>query len=130
MADHACGTKTPALFQMVIRLPFRYGKSRFETEDSWLDVRVSAFTSAAWFSDEQAVLKVGDPITGFLEGSNSREHCGCQLTGWDKTTASEWRLLDAASFPAKLELNSDAVSALPQLHRDGFPITHQPNLIG
>ena len=129
-ADRECGTKTPAMFQIIIRLPFRYGKSRLETVDSWLDCRVSAFTSAAWFADEQAVLKVGDPVSGFSEGSDGKEHFGCRLTGWDKTAAQEWRLLDAASFPAKLEMNSHVLSALPQLHRDGFSITHQPNLIG
>ena len=128
LADHECGTKTPALFQVIVRLPFRYGKSRFETLDSWIDVRVSAFTSAAWFLDEQAVLKVGDPVSGFLEGSNSKEHFGSQLTGWDKCSAADWQLLDSASLPPKIELNSDVLSALPQLHRDGFPIVHSPNV--
>ena len=86
-------------------------------------------TGAACFACDEAVLKVGSPVSGFIEGSNSKEHFGAQLTGWDLALASEWSLLDRASFPAKLELNGDVIAALPQLHRDNFPIVHQPVVI-
>lgn len=100
-ADKERGAKTPALMQIVVRLPFKYGKSRLETEDSWLGCRVSAFISAACFANTEAVLRVGSPVTGFLEGSNIREHFGDQLTGWDGCRAADWKLLDPASFPAR-----------------------------
>ena len=45
-ADKECGTRTPAMLQVVVRLPFRYGKNPLETRDSWLDCRVTAFMSA------------------------------------------------------------------------------------
>ena len=145
LADKEHGTLTPALLQIVARLPFRYGKNRLETMDSWLDCRASAFmstrnslvrvfantipTGAACFACDEAVLKVGSPVSGFSEGSNSKEHFGAQLTGWDLALASEWSLLDRASFPAKLELNGDVISALPQLRRGNFPIAHAASLI-
>ena len=69
-------------------------------------------------------------VSGFLEGSNSKDHFGAQITGWDVSWASEWKLLSPASFPAAIETNGDVIAALPQLHRDNFPITHAAVLIG
>ena len=128
--DKECGAKTPALFQVVLQLPFRYGSTRGEGFDSWLHFRVSAFTSAACFDKASTVVKVGSPVSGFLESTNSKEHFGAQLTGWDTCPASEWKLSDGRSFPAKIELNSNVLSALPQLDRGNFPIARAPGLIG
>ena len=75
-------------------------------------------------------LKSATLFPAFSEGSDSKGHFGCQLTRWDRCLASEWKLLDPASFPAKIELNSDVASALPQLRRDGLPIARAPNTIG
>ena len=74
----------------------------------------------------EAVLKVGSPVSGFLEGSNSKDHFGAQLTGRGASWASGWKLLSPASFPAHIETNGDAIAALPQLHRGNFPIAHAP----
>ena len=50
LADHECGAKTPALFQVVAQLPFRCGSTKFESYDFWLHCRISAFASAARFN--------------------------------------------------------------------------------
>ena len=83
---------------------------------------------AACFAEEQSVLKVGSPVSGFIEGSNSKDHFGAQLAGWDTCLASEWSLLDRRSFPAHIETNGDVIAALPQLHRENSPIAHAPNV--
>ena len=81
-ADKESGALTPAIFQILARLLFRYGKSKDDVQDSWVDARVAAFTLAAWFEDEETVLKVGPPVSGSIEASNSKEHFGAQRTGW------------------------------------------------
>ena len=122
------GTVTPALLQISAQLPFRYGKSRGETSDSWTRCRISAFISTDVFCPPIQMLRVGGPVTGFIEATNSKEHFGAQLTGRAKTIASEWNLLAVACFPEKIELNIDATSALPKLDRGNFPIDHAPNV--
>ena len=99
-------------------------------EYPFYDTKKAIPMGAACFDHDEAVLKVGSPVSGFLEGSNSKDHFGAQLTGWDVSWASEWKLLSPASFPAAIETNGDVIAALPQLRRDNFPITHAPVLIG
>ena len=122
MADDECGTDTPAVFQVVVQLPFRYGSTKGEAFDSWLHCRVTAFMSAACFEEPRLFLKVGDPVSGFLECTHSKKHFGAQLTGWPRTLATEWKTISPASFPLAFELNGDVIAALPRTKR-GLLIT-------
>ena len=115
MADEECGAETPALFQVVLQPPFRYGSTKWETYDSWLRCRGTAFTSAAFFEEHQLFLKVGDAVSGFVECTTSKAHFGAQLTGRSKTLATERKALQPASSPTAIELNGDVIAALPQL---------------
>ena len=99
---------------MIFQIPFRYGHAKFGTYDSWLHCRVAAFTSSACLDAANLFLKVGDPASGFIECANSKTHFGAQLTGWSKSLASEWKLLQPASFPGLIELDSNVLSALPR----------------
>ena len=47
------------------------------------------------------MLKLGDPVTGFLE-SASRELNSAQLSGWDICTAAEWLKLSENTFPPRV----------------------------
>ena len=122
------GTAAPALLQMVVQLPFRHGKTRAETYDSWIHCRISAFISSAACDPPIQMLRVGGPVAGFIESTSSKEHFVAQLDGWGGTLASEWKLASAASSPEKIELNIDVISTLPQLSKADFPITHAPNV--
>ena len=75
------GTVTPALLQIARQLPFRYGTSRAESYDSWTHVRISAFISTTAFDPPIQMLRVGDPVTGFIESTNSKDRDGAQFDG-------------------------------------------------
>ena len=65
-ADDECGTETPALFQVVLQLPFPYGSTKCERYDSWLRCRVSAFTSASCFGCLMGAFFSDFRLTHFL----------------------------------------------------------------
>ena len=126
--DDTPGTQTPAMMQIVIQLPFSYGKTKAGTYDSWAHCRMSAFISAAAFGPPVATLRVGGPVAGFVENTNSQEHKNAQLTGWSAALASEWKLSQPAASPGEIELNSDVISAPPQLRKANFPAVRAPNV--
>ena len=91
--------ETPTLLQIGIHQPFRHGKSRAVSYGSWIHVGLSSFIITDAFDPPVQMLRVGDPVTGFVEGASSEDHFGAQLSGWAKTLDTEWKLLHAASFP-------------------------------
>ena len=126
--DEERGAETPALLQIVAHLPFRYGKTRAATYDIWAHCRISACVSTDAFDSPVQLSRVCDPVSGFVESANSKDHFGAQLTGWDKVLASEWEVLHDASFPASIELIIDVISTMPQLANGNFSITHAPDV--
>ena len=86
-------TETGAQLQVVLTTPFRYGLEPEETENSWIFARVNCYSSTAAFSNNFRLLKLGDPVTGFLEGAGSSKRRSAQLTGWDTWSAAEWQLM-------------------------------------
>ena len=81
------GTDTPAQLQIVIKIPWKYGHSSAEKENSWMYARVQAFVSKALFSQPAQVVKLGSCISGFLEPTSGTSK-SCQLVGWDVCTLS------------------------------------------
>ena len=80
--------------------------------------------SAACFGEPQLFLKVGDPVSGFLECTNSKKHFGAQMTGWPKALATEWKkIISPASSPSAFELDGDVIAALPRTKRGSSDFT-------
>ena len=73
-------------------------------------------------------MRVGGPVSCFVESTNSDDHFGAQLTGWNKVLSSDRQVLQAASFPASIEINVDVISTLPQLADGNFSITRAPDV--
>ena len=74
---------------------------------------ISTFISAASFAADAMTLRVGDPVSGFAECTNRKEHIGDPLTGWAAEFASEWHLLHPDSPRETIEINIDVVSVPP-----------------
>ena len=118
----------PARIQAVAKLWRRYGPMREEALESCCYCRVVAPASAAAFEGESVVLTAGGPISGVLEAT-SGAHPTDQLSGWNPDSAAEWELRSPRTFPdGGLELNGDAISALPALARDHFGRYRPPNV--
>lgn len=75
-----------------------------------------------------ATLRVGDPITGFVESTNNFAPMGAHLAGWEAALASGWDLLPPDSFPGGIELNRDFIAIHPRLRWADYPIAHAPNV--
>ena len=142
---------SPALLTIITKVWWRYGSLKAEQHDSWIWCRLltfefphcssrhliwelthTAFTGTALFDGSMETLVVGDPVAGLIEAT-SGSLLTAQLSGWDKTTAAEWKLLPPRSFLddgpyGGLELNGDALATLPAIAAENFGHTHAPNV--
>ena len=110
---------TPALLQLVAKLPWRYWGSPSERGDSFLYCRVNMFASQAAFSSSGRLIRVGDPVCGFVEPT-SGDASSAQATGWDICDPAVWKMSAPASAPAVFELNPNALFRLPQMAAGNF----------
>ena len=60
-------TATPFTAQIVTKLPFRYGKTEAERQDSYVFVRIQAFSSRACLGKSFDTVALGTPIRGVLD---------------------------------------------------------------
>ena len=73
-------------------------------------------------------IVIGDPISGLVEAT-SGTLLTAQLTGWNKISAAEWKLMHPRSFPEDgFDLNGDALATLPAIAATSFGHTHPPNV--
>ena len=120
------GTGSPFCAQVILRLPFRYGSSPSEMEDSWVFCRVNAFSSCACLPSAAQGVRVGQIVSGVLAKS-SHEYHTAQLVGWSGTSASDWKMLSPRTFPVNgIELSLHDVYRLPALNRRHFPSPAEP----
>ena len=73
-------TCTPVILQVVVKLPYRFGKTEAEFRDSWVFARVNAFASRACLAKSFEAVTLGTPITGVLDCTNS-DYRSAQLVG-------------------------------------------------
>ena len=83
---------------VILRVPFRYGDSPFEAENSCLYCRVNAFASCDYLPSSAQAVRIGMPVCGVVSKSSLDYHTA-QLVGWDPTTASDWKLLSPDACP-------------------------------
>ena len=111
---------TPALLQVVLKIPFRYGISSHERENSWVFCRVNAWASQAAFAGSAGrLVRVADPVCGFIEPT-STEKDSAQLIAWDLCDPAVWKMAAPASVPSYFEINPNALFRLPQLGAENF----------
>ena len=99
--EESFGTETPAALQILAHLPFRYGSQPVGIRDGWASVRLTAFVSAAAFELPVSLLRVGGPVTWFVEQANA-VYKSAQLASCSRTPASEWKLMRTTRFPTTL----------------------------
>ena len=121
------GTDTPGQLQVVVKIPWKYGSTSAEKDNSWMLARVQAFVSKSLFSAPAQVVKLGSCVYGFLEPSNGASR-SCQLVGWDVCTLDFWRSASASTIPPNWEFNMDAIFCLPQLSAQNFEYTRFPHV--
>ena len=73
-------------------MPLRYGNSKPEAYDSWVRFRLTTVVSAAAFDDPVFALRVGSPVTGFIERA-SIDRKSAPLTGWALASSSGGKLI-------------------------------------
>ena len=62
---------TPLLLHVIAKLAYRYGISSGGRQDSYVYVRIGAFSSRACIDKSVGNLALGAPIFGFIDGSES-----------------------------------------------------------
>ena len=121
LAVEARGTATPTQLTIVAMIPWRYGNdAKIETEDSFIFCRIDAFASKAlltiggrilsfptpiFASDPAVIIRVGDPVSGFLEPSPG-DSKSAQLTGWGKLMSPPVKGLVMKRTPLQLFFSS------------------------
>ena len=119
--------ETPAHLKIIAKLWWMYGNSPAERHDSFIYCRVQDFTSAACCDGPHALMRVGDPVTGFIEATIGG-HGTAQLTGRGPVSSAEWKLRHPRSFMAEgIEVSGDAIAVLHQLPKANFLHRHFPN---
>ena len=98
---------TGAQLQIVRLIPLRYGATSGETQNSWIYCRSQAFAAHAAFGAAARLVKVGDPVVGFVEPTN-KGACSAHLVGWDLVDISVWRATAPETLPVRFELNPNA----------------------
>ena len=100
-------------------MPWRYGDSAVERENSFLYCRVNLFAPQAAFNSSGRLIRVGDPVFGFVEPASGNAS-SAQAIGWDICDPAVWKMTAPASAPAMFELNPNALFSLPQLAAGNF----------
>ena len=75
------GALTPAHIPVIVKIPWRFGTSRNEKRPSFARVRINAFISRAISPSPVCVLKVGEPVVGYIEPTNG-DSKSAQLVSW------------------------------------------------
>ena len=115
-------TGSPFCAQIIIRLPYRFGTSAVETQNSWIYCRANAFSSRACLPGSAQAVRIGMPVCGLVFKS-SRPYGTAHLFGWATTTAEDWKLSPRDTFPFMgIELSMRDIYRLPALHQKHFPI--------
>ena len=123
-------TGSPFCAQVILRLPYRFGVTAHETQNSWVFCRVNAFASCACLPSSAQAVRVGMPVCG-LVAKSSKTYETAQLAGWSTTTAEDWKLLSRDTFSFMgLELSIQDVYRLPALRQKYFPYPAQPPSFG
>ena len=110
---------TPALLQLVVKVPWRYGQNPLEKENSFVYCRINLFASQAAFNGCGRLIRVGDPVTGFVEPTSGDAN-SAQAIAWDIVDPALWKLSAPATVPAIFELNPNVLFRIPQLAADNF----------
>ena len=105
---------------MVLKLHWLYGASAAEAYDSYVYLRVNAYTSSLCMEIPTRVFRIGDIVSGFLEDIAS-ERKSAQLTGWGHANPLLWKAISPTTYPAVFTLHTSAIFLLPQLAGDNMP---------
>lgn len=90
----------PFCDQVILRLPFRYGSTPSELEDSWIFFLVNAFASCACLPSSAQAVRFGVAVCGVVTKS-PRDYQTAKLAGRSPTSASDWKLLPPRYLSAK-----------------------------
>ena len=117
---------SPFCAQVILRLPYRFGVTAHEAQNSWIFCRVNAFASCACLPSSAQAVRVGMPVCG-LVAKSSKTYETAQLVARPTATAEDWKLLSRDTFPFMgLELSIRDIYRLPALHRKNFPYPAHP----
>ena len=120
-----CLYATPAQLQIIVQAPWRYGSSTSEKENSFAHCLINAFPPHAAFDCAGRLIRVGDPVAGFVEPT-SGDSKSAHLIAWDVCEPDVWKMCAPASVPSYFELNPNAMFRLPQLAAESFVYVRFP----